>query len=129
MGFGSISNLITTEVAAVATAQSYSVIYENDPTAQPAVPWTKCIIQFGSKEQVEMPLLKRTVGLLEFQIRTKYGVGTSEALGIADIWANAFTNTTLGTNVKFRVPRTVKVGKVDDNYQVNVLCPFHADEN
>lgn len=127
MGFEAITNLISTKLALVATANSYTVRYDNDPTATPQGNWILAQIQFGSKNRIESPSLDRTIGQLHLEVKTEYGRGSAPALAIADVISLAFEGIALN-NVKFNVPRVIVVGRVDNDFQINVICPFHADE-
>ena len=132
MGFKNITDLITTQVAATMATNSYVARYDNDPRATPTDPyWVRVSIAYGQDEQIELGTdsLYRGPGILTMQVIGPIEVGTGVALEMADILAAVFRNITLGGNVRFKTPRIENVGRIGDNWNINVICPFEADEN
>jgi len=130
MGFQSLANSINTYFAAVAAANEYVVRYDDDPRATPTSGlWLEIAIDFGDSQQKEIGINSyRNIGNLTVRIKQEAGLGISSLLAAADIIATAFKSTDVDSSVIFNVPRIAKNGRVDDNYQVTVTCPFHYDE-
>jgi hypothetical protein len=123
--------VITVKVDDVMSANGYVVRYDNDPRDTPTVDfWCHVSLAYGTSDQVELGVpLYRHLGVLTIQIVSPIGVGVGECLRRADIIAAAFRSLTLSSNIKFRTPRIENVGRIGDNWDVNVICQFHSDEN
>ena len=129
MGFKSITNSITAFFKAIADTNNFVVIYDNDPTDTPASgAWINVGVDYGDSHQAEIGVPTfRNVGIFNARIKTKIGIGSADALDIADIIATGFRNKIVDGIINFQVPRIEKVGRVEDNFQVNVICPFQVD--
>lgn len=127
--FAGITNSITTFFNALAGVNNFVVRGENDPTDTPADKiWMKVNVDFGDSQQAEIGVPTfRNIGIFNVQIKTPIGIGSADALDIADIIAEKFRNKIVDEIINFQVPRIEKVGRVEDNYQVNVICPFQVD--
>jgi len=131
MGFQSLANSINTYfAAAVAVVYGYVVRYDDDPRATPTSGlWCEVLIDFGDSQQKEIGINSyRNIGNLTVRIKQEVGLGMSNLLVAADRIATAFRSIDVDNSVIFNVPRIAKNGRVDDNYQVTVTCPFHYDE-
>lgn len=131
MAFETLANSITTAVQDVMDTHSYAARYPNDPRATPTS-GLFCVvgIDFGTDDQKEIGIDSfRNVGNLVIQIKNDIDLGINSLLVAADNIATEFRATTVASTIIFKVPRIVEVGRVDDNYQVNVICPFHYDYN
>lgn len=119
---------ITTYFSTVATTNSWTVLYDNDPTATPSSGlFMEFNIDFGESEQKELGINSyRNLGNAIIKIKNDAGLGLGGILAEVDLVVAAFRSVNVGAAV-FRVPRTVKVGRVGDLYQVNVICPFYLD--
>ena len=128
MGFASLLTTITTYFATLATTNSWSVVYDNDPTATPTSGlWMEFNIDFGESEQKELGINSyRNPGNVIIKIKNDAGLGLGGILAEVDIVAAAFRSQNIGDAV-FRVPRIVKVGRIGELYQVNIICPFYLD--
>lgn len=129
LGFELITNKITSGFKILATANSFVVRYENDPTDTPGDDtWIKVSVDFGTSNQIATGVKQfRNPGNLTIEIKSKIGKGSAPALSVADIiveWCRA----EVINGVNFFTPRIEKVGRVEDDYQVNVICPFYMDE-
>jgi hypothetical protein len=115
---------------ALATANSFVVRYENDPTDTPTDEiWMEVKVDFGNSNQITIGVKQfRNPGILTVMIKSKTGKGSAPALAVADTIVDWFRANII-SQVHFQTPRIEKVGRVDDDYQVNVICPFFADEN
>lgn len=131
MAFKNIANSITTFFNTLATTNNFVVRYDNDPRTTPTDKvWMNVEIDFGNSDQAEIGVSTfRNVGIFNVRIKTPIGVGSADALDVADIIADAFRTTIVDSIINFQVPRIEKVGRVEDNYQVNVICPFQVDTN
>jgi hypothetical protein len=131
MGYEDITNEITTKVKEVTTANSYPVVYDNDPATTPTVDyWCHSSLAFGNANKIELGTsgLNRNAGVLTIVVVGPTGKGTGLSLEMADILASAFRNLTLGGYIRFKTPRIENVGRVNKKWNVNVICPFEADE-
>jgi len=129
MAFKDIVNAITSYFNILAEANSFVVRYDNDPRDTPTDKiWCVASVDFGDSRQAEIGIKTfRNVGIFNVQIKTPLGVGSADGLNVADIIATAFRTTIVDEIINFQVPRIEKVGRVEDNYQINVLCPFQVD--
>ena len=129
MGFESLANSITTYFQSMADAYSYIVRYDNDPRKTPSSGlWLSVSIDFGDSQQKEMGIKSyREVGNLTVSIRQRIGEGLNELLIAADRIANAFRVVDVDSVIVCKVPKIIKNGRIDKNYQVTVICPFHYD--
>ena len=130
MGFQSLANSITTYFQTVMDAYDYTARYDSDPRATPTSGlWCEVLIDFGDSQQKEIGINSyREVGNLVVRIKQEAGLGLSNLPVAADRVASAFRNTDIDNVISFHVPRIIKNGRIEDNYQVTVTCPFHYDE-
>lgn len=128
MGFQDICNSITAYFQDICDTNSLTVRFDNDPRVTPTSGlWCKFGIDFGTSEQKELGINSyRNPGNVVIKIKNEIGLGLSDLFAKADIIAAAFRVVDV-SGIIFRVPRIVKVGRVEDNYQVNVICPFFID--
>jgi len=131
MNFQTISNNITTYFNILANANSWIVRYDNDPRSTPNnISWSETNIDFGESQQYEIGIDSyRITGIFIVMIHTNINIGISDGLGIANIIVNNFTNLILENGVRFQVPKIKNVGRVDNMWQINVVCPFVCDTN
>lgn len=129
MGFQSLANSITTYFQSVMDTYSYVARYDNDSRSTPTTGlWFECGIDFGDTQQKEIGINSyREIGNLTVRIKQEAGLGLKNLLVAADRIASAFRNTDVDSSVIFKVPRVTKNGRMEDNYQVTVTCPFHYD--
>ena len=128
MGFASILTTITTYFNTLATTNSWQVVYDDDPTETPSSGlWMEFNIDFGESEQKELGINSyRNPGNVIVKIKNDAGRGLSGILAEVDTVAAAFRSLDVG-NAVFRVPRIMKIGRIGELYQVNVICPFYLD--
>ena len=128
MGFKEIVNSITTYFQDVADANNFTARFDNDLRATPTSGlWYEFGIDFGNSQQKELGINSyRNSGNVIIKIKNEIGLGIGDLLEKADIIAAAFRNENID-EIIFRVPRIVKVGRIEDNYQINVICPFYID--
>lgn len=129
MGFAELANNITTYFQDVADTNNYTVRYDNDPRATPTSGlWLRCKIEFDNSEQKELGINSyRNFGKLIITIKNTTGIGIGVLLINADIIATAFRSVDVGSII-FNVPSIVNKGRVDDNWEFEITCPFHLDE-
>ena len=128
MGFESITNSITTYFLDVCDTNSLTVRFSNDPRATPTSGlWLEFNIDFGNSEQKELGINSyRNPGNVTVKIKNSIGLGVGGVLEVADVIASAFRTVDIDSII-FRVPRIINVGRIEDNYQMNVICPFFVD--
>lgn len=125
-----VTNAITKYFDNFATSNGIAVHYDNDPTESPVDQvWCKIHVDFGEKiiTGIGQEVLSRVVGILNIIIYSPIGIGVANALNIVDIVTSGFRLIIIDTAIKFQVPKIRRIGRVEDNYQVNVLCPFTAN--
>ena len=129
MSFENIANSITNYFHALAETNNWVVRYGNDPRNTPTSgAWMKVRIDFGNSDQAEIGVSTfRNAGIFNVIIYTIIGQGIADALNIADIIATGFRTTIVDETINFQTPRIENVGRVEDNWQVNVICPFFVD--
>lgn len=130
MSFQDLANSITTYFQTVMDAYGYTARYDNDPRATPTSGlWCEVLIDFDDSQQKEIGIKSyRSIGNLTVRIKQEAGRGLSDLLVAADRVASAFRTVDINNVVIFRVPRIAKNGRIEDNYQVTVTCPFQYDE-
>lgn len=129
MGFVSLANIITSEFNDLATVQGWAVRYSNDPRPNPTTGfWMVVSVDFGDATQIELGINSyRDVGNLTVMIKNNAKLGIGASLAAADTIAENFRSVTIDSVVLFRTPHIVKVGRIEDVYQIDVICPFQYD--
>ena len=69
----------------------------------------------------------RTPGVMTAQLFAPVGQGDKDLLVLADAIKTAFRCVT-DSGVVFKTPSIKRIGKRDGQWQVNVNCPFYADD-
>jgi len=129
----SIANAIRSRFKTqVADAIPLSTQYDNHDTDNPdETSWCRLTIKTGKAQQVSIgnPSAQRyrTPGVMIAQLFCPIGKGDSELKGLADSIIAAFRGVT-DTGVTFRTPYMNEVGRKDADWQINVVCPFYADD-
>lgn len=109
--------------------------YDNEAyTPLPGTPWARLSIRDGAARQISLgrPSLDRMAGIVFIQIFAPLNAGDSKARWLADkacgVFRKLHVDTTTGY-MTFGVPYAVPAETPGDNwFQINVLCPFTADE-
>jgi len=129
MDFQSVSNSITSCFQNIANTYGLVIRYDNDPRATPTSGlWCNCVINFDDSKQKEIGINSyRNTGNFTIEIYYSIGIGMSTTLKIVDIITTRFTELTISNFIKFQTPIIKNIGRVEDNYQVNVICPFFID--
>ena len=129
MGFQSTLTVITVFFRALADLHSWPVRYNNDPRETPdSGLWINFRLDWQDSEQKEIGNInsRRNFGDVIIEIRNDVGLGIGGILAEVDLVAEAFRFITIGAII-FRVPNVIKIERVDDIYQINVVCPFYID--
>ncbi len=124
------ANQITTYFQGIADTNSFVVRFDNDPRDTPADDvWYLASVDFGVANQHELGTTSsfRVVG--NFSIRSQDAIGT----GMGVLLENSDTITTAfrAKNVSriiFGIPRINNTGRIGDNFQINITCPFMVDK-
>lgn len=105
------------------------VIYDNAPDPDKDALWVRFTVLEGDANQQSLgpPRKFRTVGVAVGQVFALVDTGDRKALQVADKIKLAFRAISAG-GVTYRTPSVKNVGRVDRWWQVNVTCPFYADE-
>lgn len=113
----------------IADKLSIQVRYDNDPRVKPKDSiWMEYSIDYGSANQFEIGIKSyRHIGNINARLKVRVGVGTGKLLDVVDRVATTFKVIDIN-DIIFKVPRVVNVGRVEDEYQMNVICPFFVDE-
>lgn len=130
MSFQAIENAITTYLQAIANIHGLSVRYFNDPRETPTKGiWLKCIIENDDSRihSIGVTNIYRHSGNLIIEVYNEINLGTAYSLRTVDNLVGSFTGLTVSNLVKFRTPSVNLVGRVEDNYQINITCPFYVD--
>lgn len=116
----------------------YRIAYDNapEPPAKVGVdpqPWMRAAVRTAGTTQTAIggtgtgANRYRTTGSLLITLMDASEKGDGVLLALADKIVLAFRAVTVG-NVVFRTPSVSTVGRFGGSWQVNVSCPFYADE-
>jgi hypothetical protein len=91
--------------------------------------WVRWTIQLGETPRIAFGATKRyrNVGVGIAQIFVPFGKGNKPAMEVAAFIQAAFRSVT-EDGVHFESPSVRPLGRVGAEWQVNVTCPFYADE-
>lgn len=129
MGFASIVTTLISDFQSFADTHGWIVRYDNDQRATPTSGlWFQFTINFIESENKEIGSVNSYRNRLEFiiKVRNDAGLGMSGVLYPVDLIATAYRRKIIG-DIITRVSNIKKIGRVDDLYQVNVICPFYLD--
>lgn len=114
----------------IADVLNLQVQYDNAPVARVnGEPWMRFTIRQGDWTQQTTGSLRRfrNYGIATASIFVPANQGDRDALQIADQIVSAFRGVT-DTGVTCQTPSVLTVGKVQNEWQVNVHIPFTADD-
>ena len=116
----------------VADVLSLPTQYDNHKLDNPDnAKWCRLTVKFGEtiQKSVGSPTgnRDRTPGVVIAQLFCPAGSGDGELLTVADAVIAAFKRVT-GTGVTFRTPSADVRGRNGAEWQINVNCPFYADD-
>ena len=131
MSFESLANAIRSRFKTlVVGATSLVVAYDKVQCQEPEdAVWVRFSVLTGDTLQASLGASKRfrTVGVAVAQIFQPINQGDKDALVLADTIKSAFRATSI-SGVTFRTPSLRRVGRDAKWYQLNLNCPFYADE-
>lgn len=78
---------------------------------------------FGAQNQ-----LYRTPGVVEFQIFSPLNRGDKDARVLADRIVPLFRSVTIAGGLRFKTPYVATLGRVEHEWQINVVAPFENDQ-
>lgn len=117
----------------IAEAYNLPTQYDNQDFNKPAdgSMWCRVSVKEGDSFQVDIGgssgSRDRTAGVVFVQIFIALGQGDKQAVEMADLIKAVFRRITI-SGVKFRTPSVKRVGNNNQEWQVNVICPFIADD-
>lgn len=115
----------------IADVQSLPTHYDNQKFTVPEnTRWCRLTVLPGDTEQADMgtPAKRwRTSGVVVAQLFSPLEQGDENILQLADLIAETFRGKTVAPAI-FRSPSIVRVGRAGPWWQVNVSCPWFADE-
>jgi len=129
MLYQNIINELNSYFQDIADSHNLIVRYDNDLRTTPISGiWYECKIEFDRTEQKEIaPNSYRVIGNLIVEIYYSIKIGISFILRQVDILIAYFTETTVNNFLKFKTPIVQNIGRVEDNFQINIICPFYVD--
>ena len=129
MGFDSVHQVIRERVNA--NRGSVFVAYPNAEFTIPnSGPWIRVSIVPGETRAIEMGGTKtfRQVGVVVLQLFDNVGKGDGALLELADTLTPVLRSV-IDSGVTLRTPSLSRIGPTDGGwYQMNLTCPYHADE-
>jgi len=131
MTFEAMANIIRSRFKnQVVGATGLLVAYDNAPFDEPdnAV-WVRFTVLTGDSDQASFGAQKRfrTIGIAVAQIFQPIMQGDKASLALADRIVTAFRSVT-DSGVVFKTPSLRRVGRTEKFNQINVSCPFYADD-
>ncbi len=133
MTFEAMANAIRSRFKTqVADALSLDTQYDNQGRDNPDnVTWCRLTVKPGQTQQVSIGSpganRDRTPGVAIAQLFCPIGFGDGNLLNVADSVRTAFRRVSQ-SGVVFRTPYIQTVGQRQDSWQINVVCPFYADD-
>jgi len=129
MSFSTINNSITTYFQDIADTHDLVVRYDNDIRKTPSSGlWCKCNVDFDDSKQKEIGVNSyRNTGIFTIEIYYPIKMGLWSILRLVDIIVASFTEEVINDSVKFKTPSIKNIGRIKDNYQMNIICPFYID--
>ena len=124
------ANQITSYFQGIANTNSFVVRFDNDPRVTPTEDvWYLASVDFGVANQHELGTTTsfRVVGNFSIRSQDAIGTGMGVLLENSDTITTAFRNTDVG-RITFNVPRINNTGRIGDNFQINITCPFMVDK-
>ena len=115
----------------VADVESVSVAYDNAPFTRPeGEMWVRLAVLPGEDQQITMggsTVTYRMVGVALASIFCPIETGDKAAVELARVIQTTFRRVT-ASGVEFRSPSITRIGRVGNEYQINVSCPFRHDD-
>jgi len=116
----------------IADAESLTTQYDNQSLDNPDNEiWCRLTIKSGetTQESIGSPSANRdrTRGVMIAQLFAPVGNGDGELKELAETIRSAFKRVTQD-GVTFKTPYIRELGMRNDSWQINVICPFYADD-
>lgn len=133
MTFEAMANAIRSRFKTqIADANSLPTQYDNDPTEPDKTGlWCRLSINPGDSFQKSIGApganYHRTVGVMFAQLFVSVGKGDKALYEMADLIKTAF-RCVAASSVHFGEPSIRKIGRTENYWQLNVNCPFYADD-
>ncbi len=124
------ANQITTYFQGIADTNSFVVRFDNDPRDTPADDvWYLASVDFGVANQHELGTTTsfRVVGNFSVRSQNITGAGIGVLLENSDTITAAFRAINVD-RIIFGIPRINNTGRIGDNFQINITCPFMIDK-
>jgi len=115
--------------AEIGVTRDVKVQYGDHPFERPEALWVRCTLQFGESRQVETGGTKRqrVTGLIVAQVFDPVNEGDADATEMAD-WIAAAFRAVSANQVTYQMPRIEERGRDQNEWQIDVICPFYSDE-
>jgi hypothetical protein len=112
--------------------KKYKVFFDNELVEKPEHPvevWLRAAVRIGLNDLVGLGAkrLFRFSGVLFVQVFTRIGLGTRDPNTIVDEVIRAFRAVT-ENGITYRTPTPNHVGRMETEFQTNILCPFYSDD-
>jgi len=115
----------------IATPHSLPTQYDNENETKQTDLWCRLSILFGDSFQASIGAPSsnryRDTGVVVAQLFLPLGKGDKQLYQTAGYIKTAFKSVSV-SGVVFRTPSVKRVGRSENFWQVNVSCPFYADE-
>ena len=133
MSWSAMANTIRSRFKTqIATPESLITQYDNHSLDNPDNEiWCRLTIKSGetTQESIGSPSSNRdrTDGVMIAQLFAPIGNGDGDLRELAETIRAAFKRVT-ESGVTFRTPKIKEIGRVGKEWQINVDCPFYADD-
>jgi len=132
MTFDEIVNAVRSKFQQeIAEVESLFTLYDNqDSDDQPDNEiWCRWSVRLGQSFQAEIGVSgrTRTPSVAIAQLFAPVGAGDGEQMELADKISDAFKHVTT-EDVRYQTPSVATIGRRENWWQVNVTCPFYADD-
>lgn len=137
MNIESLHNIVRTRLSDN-YGEEYLIVFDNAPkptlvSGKQPQPWMRAAVRTAGTEQVAIGATGtagnryRTSGSLLVSLFDASEKGDGVLLALADKIVGTFRSVTV-QGVVFRTPSVATVGRFGGSWQVNISCPFYADE-
>ena len=131
MTYEQIANAVRSKfLQEIAEVENLSTIYDNQAATPPdGEIWCRWNVRPGESYQASIgvnPLI-RIPGVAIAQLFATVGRGDGELMELADKISDAFKCVTT-SGVVYQTPHVSTVGRRENCWQVNVTCPFYAED-
>lgn len=125
--YGDIKNAIRSRFESLIVPQGILIQYDDEEDSDYTVedPHVRLYVLTGDKTQAESKTF-RTIGVVIAQVRVPAEDGDFRSLEIVDKIKDAMRCVS-ASGITYRTPRVQKVGRVNNWWINNVLCPYYSD--